>query len=444
MLGFHFKLAIKSIKKTPWISTVSILAISIGIAVATASTVLHHVLSRDPLPHKSENIYSVRIDTWEIGSEFFGIDPGDPPKTVTYMDMNALLNKRQGKMETGVGNAAAYAFPEDKDIKPFQATVRLAHADFFPMFELPFRYGSGWTREDDVKRSPVVVLSEECNDKIFGGADSVGRTVKLGALNLRVIGVLDTYNPTPMIYDPINSGTGPAMQFIVPFDHIRNPDSGLNIMGNTDSWGDNATFQGDSLFTAAEYHWPQFWVELEPGGEAAYKQFVDDYAAQLKTMGRHPRPINNRVMPAMDWYHQWRSSTIGITRGVAIISYLFLAVCAINLMGLLLGKFLARASLIGVHRALGASRRSVFFQHILECEMVGLLGGVVGLGFSFLALIGLRSLLPSMPGFSSDIFRLDLFAVGVGVSLSLIAGLLAGLYPAWRACRVSPAIQLKV
>ena len=61
-----------------------------------------------------------------------------------------------------------------------------------------------------------------------------------------------------------------------------------------------------------------------------------------------------------------------------MVGLLFLVVAAVNLIGLLLGKFLARADEVGVRRALGASRRDVFLQHLVECQVVALLGGAIG------------------------------------------------------------------
>lgn len=122
-----------------------------------------------------------------------------------------------------------------------------------------------------------------------------------------------------------------------------------------------------------------------------------------------------------------------------IIGLLFLVVCSVNLIGLLLGKFLSRGPEIGVRRALGASKLSIFVQHLLEVELVGVAGGVIGLGLSVVTLRVINLLFPE-----ADFgFGLDLNMVGAGILLSLVAGMIAGLYPAWRICRVQPAMHLK-
>jgi putative ABC transport system permease protein len=146
----------------------------------------------------------------------------------------------------------------------------------------------------------------------------------------------------------------------------------------------------------------------------------------------------------MDWISE-RNQAGEITVVIMILSMLFLAVCAINLTGLLLGKFLAKANRIGIYRALGAPRSSVFIQHIIECELVGLVGGAAGILLAMLSLRLIVRMMPDMAGFMSrDIFRLDGTMMAVAIGLALLAGLSAGIYPAWRASRISPAMQINV
>jgi putative ABC transport system permease protein len=128
-----------------------------------------------------------------------------------------------------------------------------------------------------------------------------------------------------------------------------------------------------------------------------------------------------------------------------VVSLLFLAVCSLNLTGLLLGKFLARAPEIGVRRALGARRLDIFVQHVVECELVGVLGGVIGILISLLGIAWMNTAIKLVTKSGGEnIFALDGPMLALSVFLSLLAGLTAGVYPAWRVCRIPPAIHLKV
>ena len=164
MILFHVKLALASLRSTPRVSLISVLAIALGVGVATSMTTIHHVFAQNPLPQKSDVLFNVRIDTWDPNSEFFDVGPGEPPKAVTYQDMTGMMESTIPRRQTGVGDAQVYVFPEDEINKPYQTLVQLVHADFFPMFEVPFLYGGGWAAEADANREAVTVLSHKAND----------------------------------------------------------------------------------------------------------------------------------------------------------------------------------------------------------------------------------------------------------------------------------------
>lgn len=307
---------------------------------------------------------------------------------------------------------------------------------------MPFAHGGPWSREEDVSLEHVVVLSKESNDKLFGGRDSVGKTVRLGEQLFTVIGVLDDFRPTPQYYDIINNAFGLPRDFFLPFDFVRDRALDLTRVGDSDSWGSYDRDDPDAFFDASEVTWIQYWVELDPARVAEYKDQVDAYVLAQKELGRFPRPLNNRVAPLMEWL-EVRHVVPPATRAMVIISLLFLVVCCLNLAGLLLGKFLAMSGLVGVHRAMGASRGAIFVQRLVESELIGVLGGAVGLG---LALVSLRVLDGALPSnmIPNGLFTLDTFMLVQAVTLSLVAGVISGVYPAWRACRVAPAMQLKL
>jgi len=114
-------------------------------------------------------------------------------------------------------------------------------------------------------------------------------------------------------------------------------------------------------------------------------------------------------------------------------------VCLLNTVGLLLAKFMRRGGEIGVRRALGASRRAIFGQCLVEAGTVGLAGGVLGLVLAWLGLWAVRQ----QPTSYADLAHLDPAMLATTFVLAVAASVLAGLVPAWHACQVTPAIQLK-
>src|SRR5690606_36871338 len=121
------------------------------------------------------------------------------------------------------------------------------------------------------------------------------------------------------------------------------------------------------------------------------------------------------------------------------LAFGFLAVCLLNTVGLLLAKFLRRSSEIGVRRALGASRRAIFAQCLVEAGTVGLAGGLLGLA---LAQLGLWAVC-QQPVSYADLVHLEPLMLTTTFVLAIFASVLAGLVPAWQACQVAPAMQLK-
>jgi cell division protein FtsX len=80
----------------------------------------------------------------------------------------------------------------------------MCFSDFFPLFDVPFEYGNGWDRRADRAPEPVAVLGYKTNQKLFGGENSVGRSVRVEDRDFKVVGVLKTWRPLPKYYDPHN------------------------------------------------------------------------------------------------------------------------------------------------------------------------------------------------------------------------------------------------
>jgi putative ABC transport system permease protein len=309
------------------------------------------------------------------------------------------------------------------------------------MFQTPFKYGSGWDKKSDEGPEPVVVLSETMNDKLFGGANSVGKTVRIEDRDYKVVGVLEHWIPSVKFYDPTQTQAQFPEEIYMPFNHLV--PMKLQPNGNADGWGPSPALPGFEGRLMSETCWIQMWVELpDANAKKAYDDFLAAYVMDQKKHGRFPRPLNNHVVDVKQVMHDFQVVPPQ-TNALLIVSLLFLAVCALNLIGLLLGKFLARAGEVGVRRALGASRFDIFLQHIVECELIGLIGGAIGIVLSA-ATLGFLNAYGKTAGIRPDFFQLDVPMVALGVGLSLLAGFTAGAYPAWRTCKLAPAVHLKL
>jgi putative ABC transport system permease protein len=441
MLLHNLRIAWKSLKRNRALSVLIVTGIALGVAVSTTFATVRHSYAKDPIPSKSDVLYYVRLDSWDPLKPYPGADSTLPPTQITYRDMAEIMKSDIPRRQSGMFKTSLYVYPDPKIGRPFRETVRLCTADFFPMFDVPMLYGSGWDGKADSGPEPVVVLSREMNDKLFGGKNSVGKTVRMGDREFRVSGVIGDWLPSVKFYDLTQNTIDVPETIYMPFSFLKPMQ--LRTFGNSDGWGSSGGLSGFDGFLQSESCWIQMWVELpDRASLAKYKDFLAAYVLDQKKHGRFQRPLNNRVSTVREWMRDQRVVPPETT-AMLILSILFLGVCAVNLVGLLLGKFLARSSEVGVRRALGASRADIFLQHVVECELIGVVGGAIGLLLSLGALLFLNQWLKTVAT-RGDFFRLDVPMVLLSIGLSLAAGLAAGLYPAWRTCRLAPAVHLSL
>lgn len=438
MFPYYLKLGLLSIRANPALSTLMVAAISIGIGACMTIVTIYYIMAGNPIPHKSDQLYHVRVDSWDPTEPYD--EPDEPPEQLTYLDATALYIANRAHRQVVSFVSSRVIEPEDPDTKPQRVESRATMAEFFTMFDVPFRYGSGWDKSADETREHVVVLAEETNNLLFGGENSVGRTVTLNGEAYRVAGVLDHWEPVPKFYDLNNNEYSKPAGLFLPFTVAIDGEHGSS--GNTNCWkpiGDG----GYEAFLASECTWMQMWVELPGQAEKEqYLQFLDDYVEQQKLLGRFPRPLNNRLDNVEEWmdYNEVVDEDVGVLLGLAI---LFLIVCLLNTIGLLLAKVLRRAKDISLRRALGASKATLFAQYVVEAGIIGIGGGLLGIVMTWLGLRGIANLFNDFD-FIENLVRMDWVMVLSAVLLAIISALAAALYPTWRAANVTPASQLRI
>src|SRR6185436_8178480 len=118
--------------------------------------------------------------------------------------------------------------------------------------------------------------------------------------------------------------------------------------------------------------------------------FVDSYWEEQHKLGRFPRARNNHVTDVDQWLKD-QGVVQSDNRVLVGLAFAFLAVCLINTVGLLLAKFLNGAALSGVRRALGASRKAIFMQHMVEVGLISAAGAVLRPAFASLGLAAVRA-----------------------------------------------------
>lgn len=441
MFAYYVRLAVISIRNNAVLSALMVCAVALGIGACMTFVTIQYIMSKDPIPAKSDVLHHVQLDSWSPNQPFS--HDGSPPNQLTYTDAMALMAAKPAVRQAAMVRTAFVVEPSADDARPFDASGRATFADFFALFDVPFLFGSAWDADADASREQVAVLSRAMNDRLFGGEDSVGRDVAMNGYTYRVVGVLDHWKPMPKFYDLNNNPFTPPADIFVPFNLVVALELPRN--GNTNCWKPT---DGDGLaaFLASECIWIQFWVEL-PGQDAKrdYVAFLDSYAEEQKRLGRFPRPLNNHARDVNQWIRDSRDNDDNEPAMLVAVGVMFLAVCLLNTIGLLLAKFLGKAPEIGLRRALGASKRTLFAQYLVESGCIGVAGGILGVGTTWLCLRGVESLFSGDIGdIVANLTQLDGTMIAVAVALAIASSVAAGLYPTYRACNVEPAGQLKL
>jgi putative ABC transport system permease protein len=434
MFSYYFKLGVHSLRRNPALTALMVLTLAVGVAASVSTLTILHVMSGDPIPQKSERLFVPLLDNGPPENYNPGDDPGDIQ--ISYPDANNLLKSGQGQRRTVLYGVAGPLEPARKDIPASMVAGLAPTRDFFAMFDVPFLHGQPWSEADEARGADVVVLSRETAEKVFGDANPVGQRLNLFGSPFTVVGVTDKWAPLPRFYKLAGGARfGASEEFFIPFATAIRRETGHNGSMSCSARRD----PGFAALLTSECTWLTVWIETASASErASLQNYLDNYASEQRKLGRLKRNAPNRLYNVREWL-EYTKVVGNDSKLSAWLAFGFLILCLVNTIGLLLAKFSVRASEVGIRRALGASRREIFRQFLIETGVVGLVGGVLGLvlAFGMLALISMQS--KQM----AAVARMDWEMLAFTFVLSVFAAVLAGLLPTWRACQVTPAIQLK-
>ena len=439
MFAYYLDLALRSLKRNPALTALMILTIGFGVAASMTTWSVFRAVSGDPIPWKSSQLYVPQIDNWGPSAHGPKDTSNEPPDAMDYTDAVGLMRAHRAKYQSAMYQIATAVVPQRAGERPIMTSGEAVSGEFFPMLDIPFLYGSGWSDAEDAQRAHVAVISSHLNEQVFGGSNSVGKTLNVDGHEYRVVGVLDHWHPQPLFYDVVNTNgfSTSGGDIFVPFTTAIGTDMANN--GNTNC-NETPKEKGFVGLQKSECVWIAFMVQLDDEAAAKdYKQFLDNYAAEQQQAGRFKWAANTRLRSLMAWLDH-EQVVPPDTRISLYVALGLLLVCLVNTAGLLLAKFLRRSSEIGVRRALGASRREIYTQFLTEAGLVGLVGGLLGL---VLTGVGIASVGWVLPRDIAALARLDVSLLFTTLAVAIVATMLAGLYPTMRASAVQPAWQLK-
>ncbi|HEY4144821.1 ABC transporter permease [Pinirhizobacter sp.] len=433
MFAHYLGLAARSLARNAGLTTLMVVAVGIGIGASMTMITVVHVISGDPLPARSAHLYIPHLDPRPK-------DASDnlPTDDLSWPDAQALMRGGGASLQAMMSDGLVMVrnSPSEPAAHASYESARYTTPGFFQLFGVPLVQGRGFDEAEESARAQVAVIDATLSQRLFGTSQGVGRALRIGEANYTVIGINDAWNPQPMFYKDLGAGHGfgePEVIFLPLSTAMANH---LNA-GHTACWA-KVPDAADTL-TSPDCSWLQLWVELaDAGAVARYRQFLDNYWQHERARGRFTRHVPPELFDLRQWLARAKLAP-GDVQLQLWLSIGFLVVCLVNIVALLMAKFLRRSAEISVRRALGATRRAIFAQFAMEAWLVGIGGALLGVLVAGAGLWTVRQ----RPDDYARLAHMDLTTLFYTVTLAMGATVLAGLLPAWRACRVAPALQLK-
>jgi predicted permease len=396
--------ALRLLRRTPGFTLAAIAALALGIGANTAIFSVLNAVILKPLPYPDPERLVMFLNVSPQGSG----GGGSPTKFNVWRRQTAAFQ-----------DVSAYRFSVVNitgDDTPEQVGAGYVSADFFRLFgAVPIRGRTFSQEEDRPGGGFTVVLSDGFWRRRFGGDPAVvGRTILFNGQPHEIIGVLGPFDTTA-VQSPLG-----APEVWLPFQ--IDP---------------NSTMQGH-FFSVAGRLKPGVTVESGTAQLASARaEFVQAFPQGL------PPQVGFGVQTLQEMIVRNVRSSLWILVGA--VSFVLLIACA-NVANLLLVRATVRQREIAIRSAIGAARGRIARQLMTESLVLSLLGGVCGLA---LGVIGIRALLALNPGniprvgMNGDAVGIDLNVLGFTAIVSIVTGLVFGLFPALRAARVDLSTTMK-
>ena len=332
-------------------------------------------------------------------------------KNLTYEDAIALKRlcpsmlavSPERYMFAGDGGPSIDTTYEGKEATP---DALIGTTDDYPIANNHVVGEGRFFNDGDVRRSgAVTVIGHSIADALFPQRDPIGKWVTIAGRKYMVVGVMEKQGST--MFESTDSHIYlPLTTFDSTFPQIRR-DRGVNI--------------------ATVPKKPE-WVD----------RIIEEGTAVLRTRRKVPfnKPNDFGIMTPDKLIGNFRAITGGITLAMIFISSIALLVGGVGVMNIMLVSVTERTREIGIRKAIGAVRRDIVQQFLIEAMTLSAIGGIIGiaLGLAIAWAVRTTDMLPTTT---------PLWSIVVGFVVSVSIGLFFGIYPAYKAARLNPVEALR-
>lgn len=263
-------------------------------------------------------------------------------------------------------------------------------------------YGRYIAAGDDERRRYVTLIGAEIADKLFNRRDVIGREIKINGLPFEVIGVAKE----------LGSAFGQSRD-----DFVIVPLSVFQKM-----WGTRQSLS----------------ISVRAADGTNMKDVEDQIRMHLRARHRVPYQEKDTFgLVTAEAINKFVQAIFGIIAAVALgITSISLVVGGIVIMNIMLVTVTERTREIGIRKSLGARRKDILMQFLVESTTLSLVGGLIGLAIAYLISRILVAFTP-VPA------ELPLWAGFLAIGVSSGVGIIFGIYPAWKAARLDPIVALR-
>jgi putative ABC transport system permease protein len=276
--------------------------------------------------------------------------------------------------------------------------------DYFPIRDWQLASGDFFTDQDVRAATKVCLLGQTVAQQLFEGGDPIGQTVRIRNIPFRVIGTLKPKGQNAMGQDQDDLA-------IVPYTTLQK-----RLMGHTHAWGFIVSAVSKTQIPQAQQQITDLLRlrhKLSPGDE-------NDFTIRTQTEIADAQSATTRIMTTL----------------LASIASVSLLVGGIGIMNIMLVSVTERTREIGIRMSIGARRRDILSQFLMEAMVLSMSGGIIGIIFGVTG-SSLISKLAGWPSFISE------GSIVLAVFFSMAVGVFFGFYPARKAASLNPIDALR-